>query len=95
MPFNQFEPTHVEEPHQPQGYADLLTSVATEHRAVIVRRGGNDVAAIIPLECLEILQEAIALEVAQRLLKTIDLRKLAKTSPPPQAWFDRDEPKPF
>ena len=89
------EPTHVDEPQQVQGYADVMSRVAADHKAVIVRRGGADLAAIIPLEYLEILQEALAMEEAERLTKTIDWKTLAKTSPPPQAWFDGDEPKPF
>ncbi len=62
---------------------------------MVVRRNGEDVAAIVPLECLEFLREEIARQELERLTKTINWKALAKTSPPPQAWFDRDEPKPF
>jgi len=95
MTLNLQEPTHVDEPHEVQDYADVLTRVALERQAVVVRRDGADVAAIIPLEYLEVLNEALAMEEAQRMLKEMDLSRLAKENPPPQSWFDGDEPKPF
>ena len=39
--------------------------------------------------------DALARDEAERLTKTVDWKGLAKTSPPPQSWFDGDEPKPF
>ena len=39
--------------------------------------------------------DALAKDEAERLTKTVDWKGLAKTSPPPQSWFDGDEPKPF
>ena len=89
------EPSKVDEPHEAKGYADMISRVAAECQAVIVRRDGNDLAAIIPLEHLECLRDALAMEEAERILKTLDLRKMAKENPPPQSWFDGDEPKPF
>jgi hypothetical protein len=89
------EPTHVDEPREVQEYADVLTRVAAECQPVVVRRDGADVAVVVPLEYFEFLQEMLAREEAERLTKTIDWKRLAKTSPPSQAWFDRDEPKPF
>jgi hypothetical protein len=89
------EPGRVEEPRELQEYANVLTRVAADGQAVIVRRDGADVAVIVPLEYFEMLQDAMAREEAERLSKTIDWKKLAKTSPPPQAWFDGEEPKPF
>ncbi|MBI3823837.1 MAG: hypothetical protein HY289_14300 [Planctomycetes bacterium] len=88
-------PTHVDEPNQAQGYADVISRVMTEKEAVIVRRDGADAAVIVPVEYFELLQEALAREEAERLTKTIDWKRLARTSPPPQSWFDGDEPKPF
>ena len=85
----------MNEPREVQDYSDVLTRVAVEKQAVIVRRGGADVAVIIPLEYLEVLQDAVAMEEAQRMLKGLDLPRLAKENPPPQSWFDGDEPKPF
>ena len=95
MPLQLQEPNHVDEPQQAQGYADMISGVAVKHQVVIVRRGGTDVAAIIPLEYLEALQDALAMEEAQRMLQRLDLPRLARENPPPQAWFDGDEPKPF
>ena len=89
------EPSHVDEPRQAQEYADVMSRVAAERRAVIVRRNGADLAAIVPLEFLELLEDAIAMEKAQQLAKKLDRTRLVKTSPPPQSWFDGDEPKPF
>ena len=89
------ERTHVDEPQHAQDYANVMSSVANERKTVIVRRDGEDLAAIVPLEYLEELEEALAMAEAQRILKTLDLPKLARENPPPQEWFDRDEPKPF
>ena len=92
---NLQEPGHVDEPQQAHEYADVMSQVAADHKAVILRRGGKDLAVIIPLEYLELLQDALAMEEAQRLLKSMDLARMAKENPPPQSWFDGDEPKPF
>ena len=89
------EPTHVDEPHEVQEYADVITCVAADCQPVVVRRGGADVAVVVPLEYLEFLQDALIMEEAQRLLKTVNWERKLKENPPPQAWFDRDEPKPF
>ena len=84
----------VDEPHEFQDYADVVTRVASERQVVVIRRDGTDLAVVIPVEYFDLLQEAIAREEAERLTKTIDWKGLAKTSPPPQSWFDREEPKP-
>ena len=89
------EPSHVDEPQQAAEYAEVMSRVAAGGRAVIVRRGGADLAAIISLEYLEVLQDALAREEAQQMARKLDLGRLAKENPPPQTWFDGDEPKPF
>jgi antitoxin (DNA-binding transcriptional repressor) of toxin-antitoxin stability system len=89
------EPTHVDEPREVKEYADVITRVAAEGQAIVVRRAGADVAVVVPLAYFELIREAMAREEAERLTKTIDWKGLAKTSPPPQSWFDGDEPKPF
>ncbi len=89
------EPNRFDEPREAKAYSDVITKVAAEGQAVIVRRDGIDVAAIISLDQWEILQDALAMEEAQRQLKTMDLQRLVKENPPPQSWFDNDEPKPF
>jgi len=89
------EPSHVDEPHEVQEYADVITRVAADGQAVVLRRAGTDVAVIVPVAYFDLMQEALARVEAERLTKSIDWKGLAKTSPPPQAWFDGDEPKPF
>jgi PHD/YefM family antitoxin component YafN of YafNO toxin-antitoxin module len=89
------EPSYVDEPQEAKDYADVISRVSTEHRAVIVRRDGADMAVIIPLEYLEPLRETLAMAEVQRLLGSMDLARMAKENPPPQSWFDREEPKPF
>lgn len=54
------EPGRVDEPRAAQEYSAVLTLVAAERRPLIVRRNGEDLAAVIPLEHLEMLREAVA-----------------------------------
>ena len=89
------QPEKVDEPVGAQGYADMLSRVATEGQPVIVQREGNDLAAIVPLAYLEELLDKLAMEEAQQILKKLDWEKVRETCRPPQEWFDRDEPKPF
>ena len=51
------EPGRVDEPHLAQEYADVLSQVASAGRPVIVRRNGEDFAAVIPVEQLQIVRE--------------------------------------
>jgi PHD/YefM family antitoxin component YafN of YafNO toxin-antitoxin module len=85
----------VDEPAEAKGYADVISRVAADGQPVIVRREGNDLAAIVPLAYLEELLDKLAMEEAQRIAKTINWEKVRKECRPPQEWFDRDEPKPF
>ena len=85
----------VDEPQAAQGYSDVLTQVATERRPVIVRRNGADLAAVVPLEHVELLQEILARQEVERLAAQIDWDRLVKSSPASQVWFDGEEPKPF
>jgi len=89
------EPGRVDEPRAAKEYSDVLTQVACDHKPVIVRRNGADLAAVIPLEHLELLQDLLARQEAERLASQVDWDQLVKKSPPPQGWFDGDEPKPF
>ena len=95
MTFDLHEPTHVDEPDKAEEYADVLSRVATDRHAVIVRRDGADLAAVVPLEYLELLREAMARERAQQLARKLEWDRLVPASPPPQGWFNGDEPKPF
>jgi hypothetical protein len=89
------EPGRVDEPQAVQEYAEVLSQVAAERRPVIVRRDGADLAAVIPLEYLEVVREVLAREEAQRLAAQIDWQRARQTLRPPQDWFDGEEPKPF
>jgi hypothetical protein len=42
------EPGRVDEPQAAQEYADVLSQVVAAGRPVIVRRNGEDLAAVIP-----------------------------------------------
>ncbi len=95
MPLPTLEPGHVDEPQAAQEYAAVLSRVAAQRQPVIVRRGGMDLAAVVPLEYLELAQETLARQEAERLATQLDRDRLVRTSPPPQEWFDGDEPKPF
>ena len=44
------EPGRVDEPMVVQGYADVLSEVAIAGRPLVVRRNGEDLVAVIPLE---------------------------------------------
>ena len=86
---------HIDEPAAAQEYADVLSRVAADHQPVIVRRGGADLAAVVPLEYLEMIQEMLARQEAERLAAQVNWDERVQASPPPQAWFDGDEPRPF
>jgi len=89
------EPGRVDEPQAAQEYADVLTEVAANHRPVIVRRAGEDLAAVIPLEHLELVREVLARQEVAKLAAQIDWDRARKTLRPSPAWFEGDEPKPF
>jgi prevent-host-death family protein len=89
------EPGHVDEPREAQEFSDVLSRVASDRQPVIVRRNGEDLAAVIPLEHLEVLREVLGRQEVEKLAAQIDWDRLVKTHPPAQAWFDGDEPKPF
>ena len=85
------EPGRVDEPRAAQEYADVLSRVAAEHRAVIVRRNGEDLAAVVPLEHLELLREVLARQEVEKLAAQINWDRLVREYRPPQAWFDDDD----
>lgn len=88
------QPGRVEEPQEVQGYSAVLSQVALERRPIIVRRNGEDLAAVIPLEHLDVLQEALAREEVEKLAAQINWRELPGKHRPPQEWFD-DTDNPF
>lgn len=89
------EPDHVNEPGQVREYGGLLSRVATTHQPVIVRREGVDIVAVITVEHLELLGELLAQREAEDLAAQLDWARAAQVSPPPQQWFEENEPKPF
>jgi hypothetical protein len=95
MRFQVSDLARIYEPQDAQGYGDILGRVAADRQPVIVRRRGADFVAVVPLEYLEFLKDALAREHAGEIARTIDWDRLVKAHPPHQAWFDRDEPKPF
>jgi len=94
-PTSLTETSRVDEPRQVQEYADVLSRVASERQPVIVQRGGSDLAAVVPLEHLELLRDLMARQEAEKLAGQLDWNRLTKTHSPPQEWFNGDEPKPF
>ena len=85
------EPDRVDEPHAAQEYSAVLTQVAAEGRPVIVRRNGQDLAAVIPLRYLVWFREILAQQEVEKLAERIDWDRAGKTLRPPQAWFDDDD----
>src|SRR5437667_9071442 len=88
------EPGRVDEPQAIQEFSDVLTRVAAEGRPVIVRRNGEDLAAVIPLQHLELVREILAGQEVEKLAAQIDWDRAGPTPRPPQAWFD-DNNNPF
>ena len=86
---------HVDEPQQVQDYWGLVSRVAATQHPVIVRRGGIEVAAVIPVEHLEWLWEFLAQQEAEQRAAQVDWVQVARVSPPLQPWCEGEEPKPF
>jgi hypothetical protein len=88
------EPGRVDEPRAAREYSAVLTQVAAEGKAVIVRRNGTDLAAVIPVEHLELVREVLARQEVEKLAAQIDWKRAGKALRPPQEWFD-DTDNPF
>lgn len=86
---------YVNEPQQAGDYAAMLSRVAESHQPLIIRRHGDNLVAVVSLEHLELMREALANQEAERLAAQLDFSKLSRSSQPPTAWFEGDEPKPF
>jgi hypothetical protein len=95
VPLTVPTPGHVDEPQAAPEYAAVLSRVAKDRQPIIVRRAGADLAAVVPLDYLELVQDILARQAAERLAGKVDWEQLVKSSPPPQSWLDGDEPKPF
>jgi hypothetical protein len=95
MPSLLEEPGRVDEPQAAQEYAAVLTQVVAAGRPVIVRRNGDDLAAVIPLEHLELVREILAQQDVERLAAQIDWIGPRQALRPPQSWFDGEDVNPF
>jgi hypothetical protein len=73
----------------------VLSRVAADHRPVIVRRDGADLAAVVPLELLAAMQDTRARQEAERIAARVDWKRAVAASPPPLDWHAEEEPKPF
>lgn len=94
MPIPSFlnETKRIDEPRAVQDYSEVLTRVAMDRKAIIVRRDGADLAAVIPLEQLELMGELLARTEVETIASGIDWEKV-KEFRPPQQWFeDGDNP---
>jgi hypothetical protein len=83
------EPTTVPE------FSNTLSRVAADGCALIIQRDGRDIAAVISIDQLEMLKDAEAREHAELVASQINWQEYGASHPPPQAWFDGDEPKPW
>src|SRR5438477_7526021 len=87
------EPGRVDEPRAAQEYSAVLSQVAAEGKPLIVRRNGEDLAAVIPLAYLELLREVLARQEVEQRAAQIPWSGAGKTLRPPQEWFeDTDNP---
>ena len=89
------EPGRVDEPRAARDYADVLSRVAEVGRPVIVRRNGEDLAAVIPLRHLELVRAVLSRLEVERAAGEIDWTQSPSNPGPPQSWFDDDDDNPF
>ena len=85
----------VDEPQAAQEYAAVLTQVVAAGRPVIVQRNGEDLAAVVPLEHLELVREILAHQQVERSAAEMDWTRARKNPRPPQSWFDDKDDNPF
>jgi hypothetical protein len=81
----------IDEPNIVGEYSNVLSKVAAEERPVIVRRNGADLAAVIPMHYLDLINESLARLEVEKLASSIDWKRVEKASGPPQEWFDETE----
>jgi hypothetical protein len=89
------EPGRVDEPKVAREYAEVLSQVAAAGRPVIVRRNGEDLAAVISLKHLALIREILARQEVERSAAAIDWSPERSTLRPPQSWFDDEDDNPF
>lgn len=88
------EPSRVDEPRAVQDYAAVFSQVAAAGTPIIVQRNGEDLAAIVHPEHLELVREYLRREEVEKLAASIDWDD-AKRFSPPQCWYDDEEDNPF
>ena len=89
MPLPVVTPGRIDEPKASQQYADVLSRVAADRQPVIVRRDGQDLAAVVPLEYLELLQDILARQEAERLAARAGLGSTGANVFPPAVLVRR------
>jgi PHD/YefM family antitoxin component YafN of YafNO toxin-antitoxin module len=82
------EPGRADEPQAAQEYSDVVSQITVAGRPVTVRRNGEDLAAVIPLEHLEMVREIFSHLEVERSAARIDWGRARKTLRLPQSWFD-------
>lgn len=85
------EPGRVDEPRLAEEYSDVLSRVVAEGKPMIVRRNGEDLAAVVPLGYLELLREIVARQEVEKLAAQIDWDRAPGTLRPPQEWLEDDD----
>ena len=89
------EPGRVDEPQAAQGYSAVLTRVAVERRPLIVRRNGEDLAAVIPLEYLELVREVLRSRKSRNWARKLIGTRRAKLSAHPRSGSKATSQNPF
>lgn len=88
------EPGRVNEPQAVQEYSNVLSRVVADGKPVIIRRNGEDLAAVIPLNYLRMLRDVLEREEVEKQAAQIEWKSVPESLRPPQEWFD-DTDNPF
>jgi hypothetical protein len=85
----------VNEPQAVNDYAAMFSRVAEAHEPIIVCRNGQELAAVVPMEHLKLIREALAQEEAEKAARQIHWDRVPASFRPPQSWFGDEEDNPF
>lgn|SRR5487761_1459081 len=85
----------IDEPCVADEHAALLSQVAAARRPVIVRRNGQDLAAVVPLEHLGLISEGLARQEVEAAAARIAWERAPAHLRPPQSWFGDEQDNPF
>lgn len=87
------ELVRVEEPRAIEQVAEVLRRVASDRRPIVLRSNGQDLAAVISMDHLELLQEILARQELEKQAAQIDWQRLVPAHQPPPEWLeDTDNP---